>query len=114
MQDDYRALDDHPAGFIRSSVRPDKPHPYLSWFVLKDTLREEIFAGVNFRDFFFGHFAGINFRELGFTEDFAGISFREFSLAKDFAGINFRESVLYKDFTGVYLTFALRNIFPRP
>ena len=56
----------------------------------------------------------INFRELGFTEDFAGINFREFSLAKDFAGINFRESVLYKDFTGFYLTFALRNIFPRP
>ena len=55
------------------------------------TLKEEIFAGINFREFFFGHFAGINFRELGFTEDFAGINFRELSLRMDFAGINFRE-----------------------
>ena len=45
-----------------------------------DTLREEIFAGINFREFFLGHFAGINFRELGFTEDFAGINFRALSL----------------------------------
>ena len=44
------------------------------------TLREETFAGINFREFFFGHFAGINFRELGFTEDFAGINnFEKFS-----------------------------------
>ena len=48
-----------------------------------DTLREEIFAGINFREFFFGHFAGINFRELGFNEDFAGINFRDTSLTKD-------------------------------
>ena len=41
------------------------------------TLREEIFAG-------------INFRELGFTEYFAGINFHEFSLTKDFPGINFQ------------------------
>ena len=27
------------------------------------TLRKEIFARINFREFFFGHFAGINFRE---------------------------------------------------
>ena len=58
------------------------------------TLREEIFAGINFREFFFRHFTGINFREFGFTEDFAGINFREMSLTKDFAGINFRESAL--------------------
>ena len=77
------------------------------------TLREEIFVGINFREFFFGHFAGINFRELGFTEDFAGINFRELSLTKDFAEINFRESALFKDFAGVNLAFALRNIFSR-
>ena len=52
------------------------------------TLREEIFAGINFREFFFGHFTGINFRELGFNKDFAGINFRELSLTNDFAGIN--------------------------
>ena len=63
-------------------------------------LREEIFAGINFREFFFGHFAGINFREFGFTEDFAGINVRELSLSKDFAGINFRESALVKVFAG--------------
>ena len=80
----------------------------------KITLREEIFAGINFREFFLGHFAGIKFCELSFTEDFAGINFREFSLTKDFAGINFRESALFKDFAGVNLTFGLRNIFPRP
>ena len=49
----------------------------VSWRCLP-TLREEIFAG-------------INFRKLGFTEDFAGINFRELSLRKDFTGINFRE-----------------------
>ena len=74
------------------------------------TLREEIFAGINSREFFYGHFAGINFRELGFPEDFAGINFRELNLTKDFAGINFRESAPYKDFAGVNLTFTLRNI----
>ena len=45
--------------------------------LIRSTLREEIFAGINFREF-------------GFTEDFAGISFRELRLTKDFAGINFR------------------------
>ena len=75
------------------------------------TLREEIFAGINFREFFFGHFAGINFRELGFNKDFAGINFRELSLTKDFAGINFRECALYKDFMGVNFAFSLKNIF---
>ena len=75
------------------------------------TVREEVFAGINFREFFFGHFAGINFREFGFTEDFAGINFREWSLTRDFAGINFRESALFKDFAGVNSTFASRNIF---
>ena len=64
------------------------------------TLREEIFAGINFREFFFGHFAGINFRELGFPEDFAGINFRELSFTKDFPDVN--------------LTFAFSNVFPRP
>ena len=72
------------------------------------TLREEIFARINF---FSGHFAGINFLELGFTEDFVGINFRELSLTKDFEGINFK-SALYKDFAGVNLTFALKKIFP--
>ena len=67
--------------------------------ILETTLREEIYAGINFREFFFGHFAGIIFRELGFTEDFPGINFRELSLRKDFAGINFRELSLRKDFT---------------
>ena len=76
-----------------------------------DTLREEIFAGINFREFFFGHFAGIDFRELAFTEDFAGINIRELSLTKDFAGINFRGCALYKDFVGVNLGFSLKNIF---
>ena len=66
----------------------------------RSTLREEIFTGINFREFFLGHFAGINFRELGFTVDFAGIDFRELSLTKDFEGINFRESALFKDFAG--------------
>ena len=55
------------------------------------TLREEIFAGINF---FSGHFAGINFLELGFTEDFVGINFPKLSLTNDFAGINFRKSAL--------------------
>ena len=77
----------------------------------KRTLREEIFTGINFWEFFFGHFAGINFRELGFNKDFAGINFRELSLTKDFAGINFRECALYKDFVGVNFAFSLKNIF---
>ena len=77
------------------------------------TLREKIFAGINFREFFSGHFAGLNFRELGFHEDFAGINFRELSLTKDFAGINFRECALYKDFVGVNFAFSLKNIFRR-
>ena len=45
-------------------------------------LREEIFEGINFREFFFGYFAGIDYRELGLAEDFAGIYFRELSLTK--------------------------------
>ena len=40
------------------------------------TVREEIFVGIDFREFFFEHFAVINFRELSFTEDFAGINSR--------------------------------------
>ena len=56
---------------------------------VQPTLREEVFAGINFREFFFGHFAEINFRELGFTEDSAGINFRELSLRRDFAGLIF-------------------------
>ena len=76
--------------------------------------RGEIFAEINFREFLIGYFAGIDFRELGFIEDFVGINFRKLSLTKDFAVINFRESALFKDFVGVNLTFALRNIYPRP
>ena len=64
------------------------------------TLREEIFARINFREFVFGHFAGIYFRELGFNEDFAEINFRELSLTKDFMGINFREFV-FGHFAGI-------------
>ena len=82
--------------------------------ILLSTLREEIFAGINFREFFFVHFAGINFCELGFTEDFTVINFRKLSLRKDFAGINFRELSLTKDFPEVNLTFAFSNVFPRP
>ena len=65
-----------------------------------------MFAGINFREFFYGHFPGIYFRKLGFTEDFAGINFREFSLTKDFSEINFHE-----DFTGVDLTFASTIVY---
>ena len=61
------------------------------------TLREEIFVGINFREF-------------GSIEDFAGINFRALSLTKDFAGINFRKSALSKDFAGVN---SLRSIFPQ-
>ena len=61
------------------------------------TLKEVIFARVDFRVIFFGHFAGINFRELGLT--------------KDFWEIDIRESTIFKVFAGVNLTFALRNIF---
>ena len=75
------------------------------------TLGKEIFTGINFREFFSGHFAEINFRELGFSKDFARINFRELSLIKDFAGINFRECALYKDFVGVNFAFSLKNIF---
>ena len=69
---------------------------------------------MNFREFFFRHFAGTNFRELGFTEDFARINFRELGLTKDFAGISFRKSVIFKDFAGVNLTFASKYFFSRP
>ena len=87
--------------------------------------REEVFAEINFREFFSEHlagnnfrvlgftkdFAGINFHELGFNKDFAGINFCELSLTKDFAGINFREYALYKDFLEVNFAFSLKNIF---
>ena len=71
-----------------------------SWVstLLQLTLREEIFAGINCREF-------------SFIGDFAGINFCELSLTKNFEGINFRESALFKDFARVNLTFALRNIF---
>ena len=77
-------------------------------------LKGRNFRGINFREFFFGHFAGIKFREFGFTEDFAGINFRELSLTRDFTETYFRKSALFKDFSGVNLTFAFRNIFPKP
>ena len=81
----------------------------------KITLREEIFAGINFRKLCFDkHFAGINFRKLSLSKDLAGINFRQSALYKDFAGINFRESALFKDFAVVNLTYALRHIFLRP
>ena len=59
--------------------------------MIRNTLREEIFAGINFHEFFSGHFVGINFRKLGFTEDFAGINVRKLSVIKDFAGTNFSQ-----------------------
>ena len=53
-------------------------------------MREEIFAGINFCEFFFRHFAEINFCEFRFTEDFMGINFHESALFKDFVdGIKF-------------------------
>ena len=66
-------------------------------FQCRLTLREEIFAGINFREFFFEHSVGINFRELTFT--------------KDFTGINFRECNFYKYFEGINFAFTLRKIF---
>ena len=42
------------------------------------SLREEILAG-------------INFRELGCTKDFVGINFHEWGLTKDFTAIDFRK-----------------------
>ena len=44
------------------------------------SLQGLLFAGINFRESFYGHFAGINFRELGFTKDFAEINFCKLSL----------------------------------
>ena len=79
--------------------------------IQSNTLREEIFAGINFREFFFGHCAEISIRELGSTEDSAGIYFRELNLTKDFAGINFRESALFKDFTGSKFSVCLEEYF---
>jgi len=72
---------------------------------------EEISAGINFCEFFFGHIAGTNFCEFDPTGDFGDINFRELSLKNHFAGINFRKSALFTDFAGVNLTFALRSIF---
>ena len=54
------------------------------------TLREESFAGINFREFFAGQYVDINFRELGFTKKFAGVNFREWGLARNLTRINFR------------------------
>ena len=76
---------------------------YLSW-------REEIFAGIYFREFSLKRFRG-NFREFGFTENFAVINFCELSLTKNFAGINFREFAFYEDFMGVNFAFSQKNIF---
>ena len=43
------------------------------------TLREDIFAGINYRNFFSRNFSGIDFRDLDFIKDFAGRHFRGFS-----------------------------------
>ena len=64
--------------------------------LLKSTLREEIWGGIDFSRIVFSSILGINFRKLGFTEDLLGI--------------NLRKSSLYKDIARVNLTFALRNI----
>ena len=55
---------------------------------MDNILREEIFAG-------------INFREVGFTKDFAGINFPKRNLYKDFAGVNFAFDVedIFHDFS---------------
>ena len=87
------------------------PFHVLIVVIVASALREEIFAGINFREFFCGNFAGINFHELGFNKYFAGISFRELSLTEDFAGINFRKCALYTDFMGVNFAFFLKNFF---
>ena len=74
-------------------------------------LREEIFAGINFPEFFVGRFAIIDFCELSLTMDFEGINFRKLGLTKDFKGIDFRERNLYKYFEEINLAFTLRNFF---
>ena len=81
--------------WCRNTIKSMKAELYDDIHECYNTLREEIFAG-------------INFRELGFTEDLAGINIRELSLSKDFAGINFRESALYKDFAGVNFKFCFK------
>ena len=94
--------------FVNLDILCSEFYPVLGH--IKNTLREEIFAGINFHKFFFGHFAGINFRELGFTEDFTGINFRELSLTKDFVGIYFRESALQR-FRGSKFSVCLKKHF---
>ena len=80
-------------------------------FNVLSTLSKEIFAVINVREFFSGHFAGINFRELSSTKDFVGINFRELGLIKDFTGINFRERNLYKYFEGINFACTLKEYF---
>ena len=62
------------------------------------TLREEIFAGIDFRKLFFGYFAGIHFRYLEFTKDFAENYFRCHNLCKDLRKENFFSTTLFYGF----------------
>ena len=80
-------------------------------FYMREThiLSEEIFAGIDFREFFFGHFAGIDLLRIVFTEDFAGINFCELSLTKDFA-VNSRKCPLQR-FRGSKFNVRLKEYF---
>ena len=60
------------------------------------TLKEETFAGRNFRGKKLSRF-----RKTAKYLHFVGINFRGGSLVKNFAGINFRGEPLSKDFTGI-------------
>ena len=53
------------------------------------TLREEILAGINFRNFLSDILQEVIL--MGFTNEFAGIIFRELGLTKNFTGFDFRE-----------------------
>ena len=70
--------------WCRNTIKSMKAELYDDIHECYNTLREEIFSGINFRG-------------LGFTEDLEGIKFRELSLTNDFEGINFCESALFKD-----------------
>ena len=64
----------------------------------QSTVREEIFAGINF--LVFGHFTGNYFCDLAKTR-----------INKDFAGTNFRRLDLFKDFSGIELLSFLKGHF---
>ena len=65
------------------------------------TLREEIFAGIDFRKFFFRLLGGIKFSLFRIYQWFYSINFRGHDLYKGFAGIEFR-------------SYLKEQFFPRP